>query len=334
MTIPVRKLMRYRGWKVWMSYDMHVSLLAIFYVLIVDNLFRPFDSLILISSLGFYFMYGFLINDFYDMPYDIAAGKRRAVQELSGKVFIGIILLVVFISTLHLLYLKEPRYIATYVASYILATLYSAPPIRFKNRGVLGIIINGFIEKMLPVLAVFAFFTHFGIDTLIFLIASFFIGIVDILTHQIYDYDGDLRNRIQTFVVDIGIEKGLKIFKSFISPFSAVLMVIFSLLICIKVQYASFIAFLIFITYAVAFLLISKGKLSREENVFPLYMACLFFLIHNTFPPFLAFILSIENHLNVSLLLVAVCSQYYVVKQRLEMIKKKVISHIEIFTEE
>ena len=333
MTIPVRKLMRYRGWKVWMSYDMHVSLLAIFYILIVDNLFRPFDSLILISSLGFYFMYGFLINDFYDMPYDIAAGKRRAVQELSRKEFISIILLVVFISALHLLYLKEPYYIATYVASYILATLYSAPPIRFKNRGVLGIIINGFIEKMLPVLAVFAFFTHFGIDTLIFLIASFFIGIVDILTHQIYDYDDDLRNRIRTFVVDIGIEKGLKVFKSFISPFSAVLMVIFSLLICIKVQYASFIASLVFITYAVAFLLISKGKLSREEEVFPLYMSCLFLLILNALPPFLAFILVLENPLNMMLLLVSFASQYYVVKYRFKAVREKVIPHIEIFVD-
>jgi len=329
----IRKLIGYRGWKVWMSYDMHICLLAIFYILLVDNLFRPLDSLVLISSLGFYFMYGFLINDFFDMPYDIAAGKRKVVQELPKNIFIAIILAVIFVSALHLLYLKEPLYIAAYVISYILATLYSVPPIRFKERGFAGIVVNGLIEKMLPVLAVFAFFIYFGIDTLIFLATSFFIGIVDILSHQIYDYEDDLKNGIHTFVVNIGIDNGLNIFKSFITPFSAILIIILSFLIFMRVHHSIFIAAVVFITYAVVFLLISKGKLSRGEKVFPLYMSCLFLLIHNAFPPFFAFILSLENLLNMVLLLVAVCSQYYVIKYRFKAIKEKAIPHRDIFVD-
>lgn len=314
-----------------MSYDMHIALLALFYILIVDNLFRPLISLVLISSFGFYFMYGFLINDFFDMPYDIAAGKKRAVHELPKIVFIAIILVVVFISALHLLYLKESLYIVTYVVSYILATLYSAPPIRFKNRGLSGIVVNGLIEKMLPVLAVFAFFTHFGMDTLIFLATSFFVGIVDIITHQIYDHEDDLRNGIRTFVVNVGIDKGLKIFKNFINPFSAALIITLFFLIFIKVPYSIFIATLVFITYAVVFLLITKGRLSREEKVFPLYMSCLFLLIHNAFPPFLAFILSLENPLNTTLFMVALGSQYYVAKYRFKAIRERIMPHTEIF---
>ena len=333
MMPSIRKLVGYRGWKVWMSYDMHLSLLALFYVLIVDNLFRPLDSLVLISSLGFYFMYGFLINDFCDMPYDIAAGKKKVVQDLPKTTFIWILLAVVFISALHLLYLKEPFYIATYIFSYILATLYSAPPIRFKSRGFSGIVVNGFIEKALPVLAIFAFFNHFAIDTLIFLAVSFFIGVVDIVTHQIYDYESDSMIGIHTFIVNIGIEKALQIYNNFICPFSGMVIILLCFLICIKIPYSCFIAALVFITYAVVFLLITKGGLIREEKVFPLYMSCLFLLVNNAFPPFLAFILCLGNPLNVTLLLVAVCSQYYVAKQRLELIKKKVLSHVEIFTE-
>lgn len=331
--MEIKKLIGYRGWKVWMSYDMHITILAVLYVLIADNLNRPFHSLILISSIGFYFMYGFLINDFCDMSYDISAGKKRTVQNLPRIYFIGLIFSVIFVSALHLFYLKEPFYIATYIVSYILATLYSAPPVRFKNRGIIGIIINGLIEKMLPVLAVFFYFNHFGLDMLIFLIASFSIGVSDIVTHQIYDYKDDLKNKINTFVVNIGIEKSLKLFKNYINPFSGAFMIVLSLFIFLKVPYSIFIAGLVILTYLTAYLSISKGKMSREEGVFPLYMSCLFLLVLNAFPPYLALFLTLRSYQNILLLLVATCSQYYVVKYRYKAIKEKVIPHSEIFVD-
>ncbi len=318
-----------------MSYDMHISLLALFYVLIVDDIFRPLDSLILISSLGFYFMYGFLINDFFDMSYDISVGKKRVVHELPKVVFIELILVMVFISVFHMLYLNASYYIAVYILSYILATLYSAPPVRFKTRGFFGIVINGLIEKMLPVLAIFAFFNHFGIDTLIFLAASFFMGVVDIIAHQAHDYETDLRIGTHTFVTDIGIERALNIFKYLICPFSGLLMIILCLLICIKITYASFIAILVFIVYAVVFVLILEEKLVREEKVFPVYMSCLFLLTNNAFPTFLAFSFSIESPLKtIPLFMVALGSQYYVAKYRFKAIQDKIIPHVEITGDE
>lgn len=322
--------MGYRGWKVWMSYDMHISLLALFYVLIADNLFKPLDSLVLISSLGFYFMYGFLINDFFDMPYDITSGKKRTIQNLSKISFAGIILGVVFISALHLLYLKKSLYIATYVVSYVLATLYSAPPIRFKSRGFSGIVVNGLIEKTLPVLAIFAFFNHFGMDTIIFLITSFFVQISEIITHQIYDYETDSKEGVHTFVVNIGKERTLRIFKNFISPTSTSFMLLLCLLIIIKIPYASIIAVAVFVVYAVMFLLISMGRLNREEMVFPLYMSCPHFLINNAFPLLLAFILSLRVPLYSILLLIAALSQYYMAKNFFNVISRKVILREEL----
>lgn len=330
----IRKLIGYRGWKVWMSYDMHISLLTIFYVLIVNNLFRPLDSLVLISSLGFYFMYGFLINDFCDMSYDIAVGKKKAVHELPNNVFIAIILVVLFISALHLLYLKTLPYVAVYTLSYILATLYSAPPVRFKSQGFFGIVINALIEKMLPVLAIFAFFNHFGLDTLIFLAASFSIGLIEIMTHQIYDYKSDLITEIHSFVVKIGISRALKIFKNFINPISAMPLILLCYLICVKVTHAILVAIFVFIVYGIVFVSIKMGKLSREEAVFPLYISCLFSLINNAFPLFLSLVLSLQNLLYTSLLLISAFSQYYIVKYRFASIKEKVIPHMEIFTDE
>lgn len=328
--MAIRKLVGYRGWKAWMHYNMHISLLTIFYILIVDNLFRPLDSLILISSLGFYFMYGFLINDFYDISYDISAGKKRSIQNLSKISFIKIIFVVGFISMLHLLYLKETSYIAIYVVSYTLATVYSAPPLRFKNRGLLGLIIDGLMEKALPVLAVFVYFGHFGFDTIIFVLTAFFIQIAEAMTHQIQDYEADSRTGIHSYVVVAGKEKAARIFGYFIVPLSTALLFFLFYIIFIKVPYVIYIAAAVVIVYAVISLLISNGRLTREERVFPLFMSCPYFLINNAIPPFLALIISIENPLNTTLLLVAIGSQYYMIKYFFMLIMDKIISRTEI----
>lgn len=328
--MSIKRLIGYRGWKVWMHSDIHISLLALFYVLIADNLFRPLDSLVLISSLGFYFMYGFLINDFCDRSYDIAAGKRRAIQELSKTASISMILTVIFISALHLFYLTETPYILVYIIAYILATLYSAPPVRFKNRGLSGLVVDGLIEKMLPVLAVFAFFNHFRMDTLIFVLTAFFVQIAEAMTHQINDYKTDSETGIRSSVVIMGKGKALKIFNKFIIPFSMMLVIFLFCLICIEVPYAFFIGMVVLMVYALISVSISKGRLTREEKVFPLYMSCPYFLISNALPPFLALILSIEYPLNMVLLLVALASQYYMIKYFFMLIIDKVISRTEI----
>ena len=326
--------MGYRGWKVWMGYDLHISLLAILYVLIVDDLFRPLDSLIVISSIGFYFMYGFLINDFCDISYDLAVGKKRVVQELPKGTFSAIILVTVLISALHLLYLKTISYTAVYALSYILATLYSAPPVRFKSRGLLGIFINGLIEKMLPVLAIFVFFKHFGLDTLVFSAAAFSIGVVDIIAHQVHDHETDLRIGTRTFVTDLGLARALNLFSYLVAPFSGALILLLCLLICIRIPYASFIAIVVFVTYAAVFLLIAKEKMVREEKLFPVYLSSLFLLANNAFPPFLALILSIKDPLNIPLLVVALGAQYYVAEIRFKAVMDRNIPHVEITGDE
>jgi 1,4-dihydroxy-2-naphthoate octaprenyltransferase len=328
--MAIRKLLGYRGWKAWMHYNMHISLLAIFYILIVDNLFRPIDSLVLISSLGFYFMYGFLINDFYDISYDISAGKKRSIQNISKISFIKIIVVVGFISMLHLLYLKETSYIAIYIISYILATFYSAPPVRFKNRGFSGLVIDGLIEKTLPVFAVFIYFGHFGFDTILFVLTAFFIQIAEAMTHQIQDYEADSRTGIRSAVVVAGKEKAVRIFDYFIVPLSTVLLVSLFFFIFSKVPSVIYIAAAVVIVYASISLLISNGRLTREEKIFPLFMSCPYFLINNAIPPFLALIISIKNPLNVTLLLVVIGSQYLMIKYFFMLIVDKIISRTEI----
>lgn len=328
--ISIKKLMKYRGWKVWQIHDMHICLFVIFYILIVDNLLAPLNSLVLISSLGFYFMYGFLINDFFDKSYDIKAGKKRAVQEISQIAFVGIILSVIFISALHLLYLNKFSYSIIYIFSYILATLYSAPIIRFKEKGFIGIIINASIEKTLPVLAIFAFFNHFGIDMVVILIMSFFLQIAEITSHQIDDYENDKKTGIRTFAVDIGIDKALKIFKYFIIPSTIFFMILIISVISMEIPYVFSIIPVILIIYLLIYRLVKKGKLKSEENIFPFYIFPLYTLINYAFPLFFAFSLSLISTLNIILLMITFGSQYDLLKRFFRLIKEKVIPRTEI----
>ncbi len=328
--MSIKELSKYRGWKVWQIHDMHVCLLSIFYILIVDNLFNPFASLVLILSLGFYFMYGVMINDFFDRSYDITAGKKRAVHELSKNAFLGLIFLVIFISAMSLLYLQSIIYIVIYSLSYALATLYSAPIIRFKERGFLGIIINALIEKMLPVLAIFTYFNHFGMDTILFLVTSFLLQIVEIVTHQIHDYEADLKTGIRTFATDIGKDKALRAFRYFIVPLSMLSIILLFYIISIKIPYAIFIIAIVLLIYMVLFLLVLSGRLNLEEKIFPLYMSPLYLLINNAFPLFFALILVFTSFLNVILLIVALGSQYYLFKKFFKLLNEKIIIRTEI----
>ena len=74
--VKVRGLLKYRGLKTFQIHDIHVTMLAIFYVLLAASAAcEPLQAVALISVFYFYFLFGFLINDFFDMPHNIAAGK-------------------------------------------------------------------------------------------------------------------------------------------------------------------------------------------------------------------------------------------------------------------
>jgi len=321
--IKINSLLTYRAWKMWLSDNMHISLLALFYVLLIGVPANLLDSLILISSIGFYLMYGFLINDFFDMPYDIAAGKKRPVHELPKTAFIGIIFGVVLLSVLHLLYLKEILYTIIYIVAYILATLYSAPPVRFKDREITGVVVDALIEKTLPVLVVFAFFYHFKFDTVLFLMTAFAIQTLAITRHQIQDFDADSKTGVHSVVVDVGLDKALRAFKNFVCPITGIVMLALCVFVCVKIPYVILPTVAILASTASFSYLISTGRIKRKEKLSPLYISCLYVCIIYAFPLILAFLLFFQSFPNIILLLVVLSSEYYVIKQVIVSIRKK-----------
>ncbi|HEX59410.1 MAG TPA: hypothetical protein ENF26_04600 [Methanomicrobia archaeon] len=328
----MRRLLGYRGWKVWGSYDMHVCLCAALYFLLIAG-GDPLRTTLLLTSLGFYFMYGFLINDFFDMPLDVAAGKRRAVHELSRAAFVSLIAAVIVTSGLHLWYLREPLYVAVYTAAYALATLYSAPPARLKERGVAGVVVNGLIEKALPVLAVVAFFHSFGFDAFVLLTAAFLMGVADIVAHQIYDYESDAKTGCGSLVTRIGKERAIALFRGFVAPPTSAALFTLSALVSVRIPAAAIFVVLTALAYLYVFLLVRRGSWELEEEVFPLHLSCAFRIVNNVLPVVLVTVLGFRGASNLILVPLVLFSQYKVVVQRLRMLKARRVMHAEIVEE-
>ena len=328
-----KEFINYRGWKFWTSYDMHMFMLALYYILISQEIY-DLKVLALLTFSGFYGLFGFLVNDYFDMKEDIESGKKRSVHSISKRTFKLLIVLAASICILHIIYLNDRVFSIVAIVAMILAFFYSAPPLKFKRRGTLGVIVNCLIEKTLITLAIFVYFSHIALDTFVFLFASFFLHLADILTHQIYDYESDLKTGVKTMVVEIGLERSLLIYRKIVSPLTLISVVMLVYVITISAKYTILIAAIVAGLYLAVYALILKGNIKREERVVPLYISGCFFLIHNTLPPFLSILLMIRHPPYFVLVLLSTLSQYYMIKYKIaKPLKDRIIPHADIFNE-
>jgi len=326
----IRDVLNYRGWKVFMSYDMHMFLLALLYLLYIDNVRSVWSALLMILSFELYGLYGFLVNDYFDYESDVSSGKFRSVHRL-GKGFVVVwIFLVLILEAIVLFYLGNTSFVLIYTISILLAFFYSAPPLRFKERGALGIFVNCLIEKTLVTLAIFTYFNHMGWDTLAFVFASFFLHLADIVTHQLYDYDADSMTSTKTFAVEKGLGFVTRIYRRFVCPMA--LFSTITLVLSIGSVTVISTALLVAIVYAIAYLMIREGRVERRESLVPLYVSASFFLVHNVLPVLFAFLLAFRYFEYSVLVPLVILSQYYTIKYKILMpVIHKVVPHVDIF---
>ena len=153
--------------------------------------------------------YGYLLNDICDIESDRKANKPNAAANLQSwqRLLLGL----VFVSSgfaLPLLTHLGALPIALLCANYLVPTLYSAPPLRLKERGIWGILSDAAGAHLIPTLFVAAAFLSHAPDpprnVLIFtgLAAAhaFFVGLRGILLHQLWDRENDAKSNTTTFV--------------------------------------------------------------------------------------------------------------------------------------
>ena len=187
-------------------------LLALAYAFLLIGAVEPASALhsvpLVALCICFVAAYGHVVNDIFDVGMDAAAGKPNAMARFSTGPRIALLLGLLGggFGSLAVLGARPPL-VALLAANYLLPTLYSAPPTRFKERGVSSVLSDLLASHVVPML-----FVGMALSTVSLadptletnLIASaalwsFFVGLRGILVHQAVDSHNDRAANVTTF---------------------------------------------------------------------------------------------------------------------------------------
>jgi len=156
-----------------------------------------------------------LINDLTDREIDRRAGKERWITSL--PLLVGIMIPVILLASGFLALIKAGGnlpVLASFTATALLGILYSLRPVRFKERGVWGILAYSLSAAILHALVPWALFRP-ALWLLPFLFSVVLAEkLVQILFHQIVDFDSDSADKVRSFAVVAGrgkAERGLRL---------------------------------------------------------------------------------------------------------------------------
>jgi 4-hydroxybenzoate polyprenyltransferase len=226
-----------RAWRMAFAGPVEIWYFSVFYLSLATDFRVPILSVLaLVFSLVLYEAWGVLLNDIFDREVDISAGKsgRKRGHTLSPSVMWGLVVSTAVISwTLILVSNPTTLLLGTWTVAYVLGILYSAPPFRFKNRGLLSLICNSVLERPLPVLVIFLFYRYHGPEAVLFPVISELVW--SVFKHQVHDYDEDLKANVRTFAVQIGRDASYKVVKFAINPLGVLSVVAFAGAAAIKI---------------------------------------------------------------------------------------------------
>ncbi|WP_375492448.1 phytanoyl-CoA dioxygenase family protein [uncultured Nostoc sp.] len=213
----------------------------------------------LLISMFFVAAYGHVVNDIFDIEVDLQAGKHNGMASLSKLQRFLLSASLAVAGLIPWLFIginaKSTFLLATI---YTLLTIYSAPPLRLKERGIWGVITDAAQVHAVPTLLVATVFSDLASipqaeSATLATVATgwaFLAGIRGIVLHQIWDRENDLKAGVKTLVTKIGLNSArfgisyivfpiefflLGLLVWVISQFAPLLLVFFILYILLKV---------------------------------------------------------------------------------------------------
>jgi 4-hydroxybenzoate polyprenyltransferase len=152
--------------------------------------------------------FGHFLNDCFDIRQDLEAGKPNQAAPLKPwKRILLLAILLAFVGLPWWLSGAGPILHGLVWGHILLFVLYSMPPFRFKERGILGVLADALYAHVFPFLIAAAAFVQLspvpvaGLQTGFLLLVAWqlLIGIQNILFHQIKDMENDRLAGVQTF---------------------------------------------------------------------------------------------------------------------------------------
>ncbi|HIA12133.1 MAG TPA: hypothetical protein EYN38_11535 [Flavobacteriales bacterium] len=201
---------------------------------------------------------GYCLNDLSDYKDDQAVGKKNIVLVLSKSQLLLLILFLIGCISFPWLYLDLNQFVALLLgAQLIVYLLYSFPPLRFKERGMLGILSDAFYGHVNPILVTIFTFVIIS-ETYFWDVALYPIGLIvfwamskgirNIMLHQLDDRKNDLKTGSDTFVLRIGALKSVNKINRLILPIEITLVsaLVFMASTILPFFYVGFLVFLFF----------------------------------------------------------------------------------------
>ncbi|MEG4805113.1 phytanoyl-CoA dioxygenase family protein [Microcoleus sp. ARI1-B5] len=317
-------------------------LLAIAYAEILLQATPPQQSiatlLTLLASMFFVAAYGHVINDIFDVEVDLQAGKQNRMASLSNPQRLLLCVTLAGLGLVPWLFIGLGTQSAILLASiYILLTIYSAPPLRLKERDIWGVIADAAQVHAVPTLLVATVFSHLAAtpqpeSTVLATAATawaFLAGIRGILLHQIWDRDSDLSAGVTTLITKIGVESA-KFGITYISfPLELLLL---TLLILVISQFAP--SLLIFCAlYILLRIIITQSAVTALD---PAPAQKTYILSHDFYevwlPLALLILLAIREPLFLSLLVIHIGLFYPAIAQRVSEFNPLLVSGSKVVT--
>ena len=172
--------------------------------------------------------FGYFCNDLADRDADQKAGISNGTIGLSKWQII--LIFTVFLTAALLpwvFYFPVDRVsVSLLIAQFFLFIIYAVPPLRLKERGLPGIITDALYAHANPaILAAYTFYLLTGevYHLLLLFLATlffwqFFLGLRNILQHQILDIDNDRKAGAYTYAIKTGEKTAFHIMKNYFVP--------------------------------------------------------------------------------------------------------------------
>ncbi len=208
-------IQKYLGWRNWALFYYNSIIENIFLFFYIALVVPDYSNAFILKTLcfiGFSLLsttFGYLINDFADRELDRQHGKSNTFEEDSTAWAIWVLLIVFGFSAIFALpFWKERVFLLLWGLWVFIATFYSLPPLRFKERGKLGLVLVVLAQRVIPALIVFAAFRFWRMPDVVVLLNYILAkGFASDANHQIQDYFNDLKTGTRTSAVAMGIHR-------------------------------------------------------------------------------------------------------------------------------
>jgi hypothetical protein len=302
-----------KAWRSWLESDFQFALLTIAYVVIGAGLHSDlyaFRTILLVGSIAVYLAFMILVNDYFDMPFDEIAGKKRSIFYLPKPLLQLLLLALIFGTVATLASISNLTYTLLYVTATILTTLYSIPKPRLKEKGAVGVVADVTFEKTLPALMVGAFYGWFNFQILLIVILGSAFHLEMILHHQLEDYENDRASGVETFVSSvIGKVTATRVLDRYVRPLATLLFLVF----CSLVMFLfNFTIVILLVALLVFFVLRTNSKFFRvlsRDKYRPAYFSYVVVILDNLMGPTLALYLTILDLRYLPIALISFLSQ-------------------------